>query len=115
MDSKELERYFHGYIFVPCCTEDCCRNQQQSFQACPSLYPSSAPKYEAVTPEQSRSDQATHSSRFTSHRDGSYRMLFPAIQRERPQPYEISRHRIGLESPLPSALGGKCVYVDPVN
>lgn len=107
MDSKDSERYFRGYIFLPCCTEECCRNQSHSFQAGSSFYPSSLPKYEAILPEQSRSVQA-HSSRFSSHtRDAGYRVLFPAVQKERPQPYEISRQNFGLESQLPSALRGQ--------
>ena len=108
MDAKESERNFQGYVFVPYCTEICCQNQPQSFQSYPDYYPSSFSKYDsAISAGQNRLDEA-RLSRFNSHRNaGHYRLLLPAIQRERHQPYEISRHNIGAESQLPSTVRGR--------
>ena len=106
MDEKESERYFRGYIFVPCCTKECCRNQAQSFQTYPSLNnPYPVPKHEVFSQEQTSSFvQVPHqSSRFIPHRDGDYRLVFPAMQTDQLQPCEISRHNIDVESQLRSA------------
>ena len=90
-----------GYVFVPYCTEECCQSQLQGFQALPSSYPTSASKYNPFLPEQmSSSSLAAHSSRFTSLKTGAYRVLFPAISRERTQPSEVSRHKVGVKSLL---------------
>lgn len=91
-----------GYVFVPYCTEECCQSQLQAFQAAvPSSYPTSASKCNPFLPEQiSSSSLATHSSRFTSLKTGSYRVLFPAISRELPKPSEVSRHKVGVKSLL---------------
>ncbi|KAJ7370387.1 hypothetical protein OS493_032563 [Desmophyllum pertusum] len=99
MDLKQLERYnLHGYVFVPCCTEDYCQNQLQGFQAIPSSsYSTSVPNCDAILPKQRDStNQATHAPLFTSHRESDCRLLFPAIQRQRLQPCEVSRSKIGV-------------------
>ena len=55
MDLQQSERYFHGYILVPCCPEDFRHNQPQSLQAIPSSYTSSIRNYDgAVLPEQNQ-------------------------------------------------------------
>lgn len=107
MDPQQSERYFHGYILVPCCTEDCCHNQLQRLQAIPSSYNSSIPKDEAILPDQNE-HQPTHASRHTSHgREGDCRLLFPAIYRQRPQTCGVSRHKIGAKRlPASSLLRG---------
>lgn len=105
MDLKESERYYHGYILVPCCTEDYCKcqNQLQGFQAIPNSYPLSISKYDAILAEQSE-HQATRATRFTSHRgeDDSH-LFFPAIHKQRRQSREVSRHKVGVEGLAPSS------------
>ena len=99
MDLKQSERYYHGYIFMPCCTEDHSyfHNQLQGYQAMSSSYPSPVSKCDAIFRTQSE-HQATYTSRFTSH-SGDHRLFFPATQRERqPQRCEVSRHKISVES-----------------
>lgn len=87
-----------GYVFVPYYTEECCQSQLQGFQAVPSSYPTSASKCNPFLPEQISSNSLpTHASRFTSLKTGAYRVLFPAISRERPQPSEVSRHKVGVK------------------
>ena len=87
-----------GYVFVPYCTDECCQNQLQGFQAVPSSYPTSASKCNPFLPEQISSNSlATHASRFTSLKTGAYRVLFPAISRERSQPSEVSRHKVDVK------------------
>lgn len=55
MDLQQSERYFHGYILVPCCPEDFRHNQPQGLQAFPSSYTSSIRNYDgAVLPEQNQ-------------------------------------------------------------
>ena len=39
--AEQAERFFHGYIFMPCCSEDCCRNQLQTVQTLSPLYAAS--------------------------------------------------------------------------
>lgn len=98
MDLEQTERYLRGYVLVPYCTEECCQNQLQGFQAVSSSYPTSVSKCNAFLPEQAGSSSlATHSPRFTSQKSGAYRVLFPAISRERPQPSEVSRHKVGVK------------------
>lgn len=92
-----------GYVFVPYCTEECCQGQLQGVQPVPSSYLTSASKCNPFLPEQiGSSSLATHASRFSSLRTGAYRVLFPAISREPPQPPEVSRHKVGVKPLLPT-------------
>lgn len=102
MDFKESERYYHGYVFLPCCTKECYQNQPRKLQEYTSLYPSLIPKNEAFLPDRANSvDQVPHRLRFTAYREGGYRFIFPATQKDQTQPCEISRHGvIDAEGPL---------------
>ncbi|KAL9982730.1 hypothetical protein ACROYT_G004814 [Oculina patagonica] len=104
MDLKQSEPCLRGYIFVPYCTEDCCQNQLQDFRVVSPSYPTSVSKCNAFLPEQSASstDEAPHTSQFTSHTSGGYRVLFPATPRERTQRSEVSRHKFDVERLLPT-------------
>ena len=105
MDIKQLERYFHGYILVPCCPEDYCHNQLESLtslQEIPSPYTGSILKYDPVLPEHNEK-QPAHASRNTSHERESgcaRRVVFPAIYRQRPTECGVSRHEIDEERPF---------------
>lgn len=106
MDPQQSERYFHGYILVPCCPEDYCHNQLQGLQTIPSSYTSSILKHDPVLPEQNEK-QPAHASRNISHEgesDCPCRVVFPAIYRQRPAACGVSRHEIGEERLLASPL-----------
>lgn len=98
MDLQQSERYFHGYILVPCCPEDFRHNQLQDVQAIPSSYTSSNLKHDAVLPEQNQQQPTTASRNISHHRDCTCRVVFPAIYRQRPAACGVSRHKIGQES-----------------
>lgn len=93
---EPAEPYFQGYIFVPYCTQSCCPTQPQRFQPYSDFYHSTISKYETISADLSHPGQA-HSSRFTSQGEPGYSVVFPAIPRVRPQPYEISCHNVRLE------------------
>lgn len=102
MDFKESERYYHGYIFLPCCTKECYQNQPHKLQEYRSLYPSLIPKNEAFLPDRANSvDQVPHPLRFSAYREGGYRFIFPSTQKGQTQSCEISHHDgIDAEGPL---------------
>lgn len=108
MDLQQSERYFHGYILVPCYPEDFRHNQPQSLQAIPSSYTSSIRKYDgAVLPEQNQNQPTTASRNIWHHGDCTCRVVFPAIYRQQPRAWGVSRHKIGVESLPVSCLGGR--------
>ena len=102
MDFKESERYYHGYVFLPCCTKECYQNQPHKLQEYRSLYPSLIPKNEAFLPDRANSvDQVPHPLRFSAYREGGYRFIFPSTQKGQTQSCEISHHNgIDAEGPL---------------
>ena len=114
MDFKESERYYHGYIFLPCCTKECYQNQPHKLQEYRSLYPSLIPKNEAFLPDRANSvDQVPHPLRFSAYREGGYRFIFPSTQKGQTQSCEISHHNgIDAEGPLRTSYkAGK--YISP--
>ena len=106
MDLQHSERYFHGYILVPCYPKDYCYNQPQGLQAIPSSYTGSILKYDPVLPEQNEM-QPARASRNTSREresDCTCRAVVPAIYRQRSAERGVSRHKIGEERLLVSSL-----------
>lgn len=115
MDFKESERYYHGYIFLPCCTKECYQNQPHKLQEYRSLYPSLIPKNEAFLPDRDNSvDQVPHPLRFSAYREGGYRFIFPSTRKGQTQSCEISRHNgIDAEGPLRTSYkAGKYMTVN---
>ena len=109
MDLQQSERYFYGYVFVPCCPEDYHHNQLQGLQAIPGSYTGSNLKYDAVLPEQNE-QQPAHTPQNTSHgRESDCRVpSLPAIYRQLPGACGVSRHKVGLKRlPASSFFGGK--------
>lgn len=102
MDFKESERYYHGYIFLPCCTKECYQNQPHKLQEYRSLYPSLIPKNEAFLQDRANSvDQVPHPLRFSAYREGGYRFIFPSTQKGQTQSCEISHQNgIDVEGPM---------------
>ena len=107
MDLQQSERYFHGYILVPCCPEDFRYNQLPGLQVIPSSYTSSNLKYDAVLPEQNQQQPTTASRNMSHNSDCTCREAFHAIYRQRPTACGVSRHKIGVESlPISYSRGG---------